>query len=147
MINRNFQLRYTQIVYCTLWEECKQTQCSHKGLQLWCDITVQQKTSYYQELERIILIFGILVIMINQSKESYDTKIKSFWRPIQHKSRSTHLKKQTFSQFQSFIFTLELINQQANNLSVKIVNNEFTNQPINCQLQIFLQFSIFLFNF
>ena len=26
-IYRNAQLRYTQIVYCTLWEECKQTQC------------------------------------------------------------------------------------------------------------------------
>ena len=38
-VYRNAQLRYTQIVYCTLWEECKQTQCPHtevegKGLQL-----------------------------------------------------------------------------------------------------------------
>ena len=30
-IYRNAQLRYTQIVYCTLWEECKQTQCPHRS--------------------------------------------------------------------------------------------------------------------
>ena len=28
---RNAQLRYTQIGYCTLWEECKQTQCPHRS--------------------------------------------------------------------------------------------------------------------
>ena len=30
-IYRNAQLRYKQIVYCTLWEECKQTQCPHRS--------------------------------------------------------------------------------------------------------------------
>ena len=30
-IYRIAQLRYTQIVYCTLWEECKQTQCHHRS--------------------------------------------------------------------------------------------------------------------
>ena len=30
-IYRNAQLRYTQILYCTLWEECKQTQCPHRN--------------------------------------------------------------------------------------------------------------------
>ena len=49
-IYRNAQLRFTHIMYCTVWEECKQTQCPHKivegkGLQLWCYITIQQKTS------------------------------------------------------------------------------------------------------
>ena len=29
--HRNAQLRYTQIVYCTLWEECKQTQCPFRS--------------------------------------------------------------------------------------------------------------------
>ena len=28
---RNAQLRYTHIMYCTLWEECKQTQCPHRS--------------------------------------------------------------------------------------------------------------------
>ena len=37
-----------------------------KGLQLWCHITVQQKTSYkYIKLERILMIFGFLVNMEN----------------------------------------------------------------------------------
>ena len=45
---RNAQLRYTQIVYWTLWEECKQTQCPHRSWReratalMWY-ITVQQK--------------------------------------------------------------------------------------------------------
>ena len=47
-------------MYCTLWEECKQTQCLHevegKGPEFWCDITVQQKTSKYIKLERILMI-------------------------------------------------------------------------------------------
>ena len=30
-IYRNAQLRYKQIVYCTLWEERKQTQCPHRS--------------------------------------------------------------------------------------------------------------------
>ena len=28
-VYRNAQLRYTHIMCCTLWEECKQTQCLH----------------------------------------------------------------------------------------------------------------------
>ena len=28
---RNAQLRFTHIVYCILWEECKQTQCPHRN--------------------------------------------------------------------------------------------------------------------
>ena len=54
---RNAQLRYTQIVYCTLWEECKQTKCPHtevegKGLQLWYAITVQQKKKLIYQVIR-----------------------------------------------------------------------------------------------
>ena len=30
-IYRNAQLRHTHIIYCTLWEECKQTQCPHRS--------------------------------------------------------------------------------------------------------------------
>ena len=30
-IYRNAQLRYTHIMYCTLWEECEQTQCPHRS--------------------------------------------------------------------------------------------------------------------
>ena len=30
-IYRNAQLRYTHIMYCTLWEECKQTHCPHRS--------------------------------------------------------------------------------------------------------------------
>jgi len=30
-IYRNAPLRYTYIMYCTLWEECKQTQCPHRS--------------------------------------------------------------------------------------------------------------------
>ena len=36
---RNAQLRYTQIVYCTLWEECKQTQCPHCSHRSWRERT------------------------------------------------------------------------------------------------------------
>ena len=34
------------------------TEFEGKGLQLWWDIAVQQKTSYYIKLERILMIFG-----------------------------------------------------------------------------------------
>ena len=30
-IYRNAQLRYAHIMYCILWEECKQTQCPHRS--------------------------------------------------------------------------------------------------------------------
>jgi len=34
-IYRNAQLRYTHIMYCTLWEKCKQTQCPHRSWREW----------------------------------------------------------------------------------------------------------------
>ena len=30
-IYRNAQFRYRHILYCSLWEECKQTQCPHRS--------------------------------------------------------------------------------------------------------------------
>jgi len=41
------------------------TEFEGKGLQLWWDIAVQQKTSYYIKLERILMIFGFLVNIEN----------------------------------------------------------------------------------
>ena len=40
------------------------TEVERKGLQLWCDIAVQQKHNYIK-LERILLIFGFRVNMEN----------------------------------------------------------------------------------
>ena len=66
-IYRKAQLRYTQSVYCTLWEECKQTptEVEGKGLKLWCDITVQQKNKYLYQYIKLegILIFGFWSIL------------------------------------------------------------------------------------
>ena len=70
-IYRNAQLRYTNIMYCTLWEECKQSLCLHRSWRkrtkalIWYDITVHQKTSWYIQLERIHTIFGFLVNLEN----------------------------------------------------------------------------------
>ena len=62
---RNAQLRYTHIMYCTLWEKCKQTQCSHRS---WRERTTVL-TWYYSptknKLERILMTFGFLVNIEN----------------------------------------------------------------------------------
>ena len=69
-IYRNAQLRYTHIMCCTLWEECKQIQCPPRSWRerttalMWCYSPTKNKL-IYQELERIQMIFGILVIMKN----------------------------------------------------------------------------------
>ena len=63
-IYRNAQLRYTHIMYCTLWEECKQTQCLHRS---WRERTKAlmwnyspKKTSYF--IKRIYITFGFWLI-------------------------------------------------------------------------------------
>jgi len=40
---RNAQLRYTHIMYCTLWEECKQTQCPQ-------DVSEHQDVAEHQDV-------------------------------------------------------------------------------------------------
>ena len=66
-IYRNAQLRYTHIMYCerNVNKPSAPTEVEGEGLQLRCDITVQQKTSKYIKLERIHMIFGFLVNMEN----------------------------------------------------------------------------------
>ena len=60
---RNAQLRYTNIVHCTLWEECKQTKCPHRSWRerikalMW--FYSPTKTSYYINLEQILMIFWL----------------------------------------------------------------------------------------
>ena len=62
-IYRNAQLRYTQIVYCSLWEECKKTQCPHTSWRertkalIWYYNPTKNKLIYIK-LERIHMISG-----------------------------------------------------------------------------------------
>ena len=62
-IYRNAQLRYTQIVYCTLWEECKQTQCPHRSWRerttalMWYYSPTKNKLIYQVRANTIFLAF------------------------------------------------------------------------------------------
>ena len=54
------------------------TEIEGKGLKLWCDITVQQKTSLYIKLKRIHMIFGFLVNIENTKEYIFITPLGPF---------------------------------------------------------------------
>ena len=51
MINKNFQLRYTHIMYCIMWKECKQTQCPHRS---WRERTTALMWYYSPTKDKLI---------------------------------------------------------------------------------------------
>ena len=64
----NSDIRILFIVLCgrNVNKPSSPTRVEGKGLKLWCDITVQQKTSLYIKLKRILIIFGFLINMENK---------------------------------------------------------------------------------
>ena len=50
-IYRNSQLRYTHIMYCIMWEECKQTQCPHRS---WRERTTALMWYYSPTKDKLI---------------------------------------------------------------------------------------------
>jgi len=71
---RNAQLRYTQIVYCTLWEECKQTQCPHRR---WRERT--RALMWYYSPTKNKLIYQVR------------TNTNDFWLSSQHEKYNSNI--------------------------------------------------------
>ena len=69
-IHRNAQLRYTHIVYCTLWEECKQTQCPRPPQQLG-------GKDHSSDNQKHLLTYQVIV----NTNLSF---IYNFWLSVQH---------------------------------------------------------------
>ena len=55
----------THIMYCTLWEECKQTQCPHRSWRERTKALMWYYSPTKNKLEGIHMIFGFLVDMEN----------------------------------------------------------------------------------
>ena len=71
---RNAQLRYTHIMYCTLWEECKQTQCPHRS---WRE-RIRALMIYYSPTKNKLIYQVIMIFWLSGQYGKYNSNIFLF---------------------------------------------------------------------